>query len=107
MESNYISMSKEVTEIKSLILSPPTVEPGHRTNAGSTVMTNVNSGDDLQLDLQLDLSLLFMAEAEANRPWLSIGIDAWIQAGRWWLMKVCSLHLRRCMLIIFRPKLFY
>jgi hypothetical protein len=30
-----------------------------------------------------------MAKAEVNgRSWSSIGIDDWIQAGKWWLMKV-------------------
>ncbi len=50
MESDYNSMSKEVTEIKSFILSAPTLGPGHRVNAGSTAVTNDISGDELQLD---------------------------------------------------------
>ena len=32
-----------------------------------------------------------MKEAERFRPWLNIGFDDWMQAGKWWLIKV-----RRC-----------
>jgi hypothetical protein len=38
---------------------------------------------------QISLSQAFMKEAEMVRPWLATGLDEWIQAGRWWLMKVC------------------
>ncbi|KAE9369869.1 hypothetical protein N431DRAFT_345022 [Stipitochalara longipes BDJ] len=36
---------------------------------------------------QISLSQAFMKSAERTRPWLAIGFDEWIQAGRWWLMK--------------------
>ena len=39
---------------------------------------------------QISLSQALMVEAERVRPWLTTGIDEWIQGGRWWLMKVCS-----------------
>jgi hypothetical protein len=39
---------------------------------------------------QLLLPQAFMMEAEASRPWLVIGFDEWIRAGRWWLLKAQS-----------------
>lgn len=42
------------------------------------------------------ISATFMMNAEiGQRRWASIGVDEWIQAGRWWLMKVgASAYLR-------------
>lgn len=37
--------------------------------------------------LQLNAALMKTAEI-GQRKWSSIGVDEWIQAGRWWLMKV-------------------
>ncbi|KAF5261913.1 hypothetical protein FOXYS1_7378 [Fusarium oxysporum] len=37
------------------------------------------------------LSAVFLRSAEiGNRPWASIAIDDWLQAGKWWLLKVRS-----------------
>lgn len=37
----------------------------------------------------LKLNAELMKEAEVGqRKWSAIGVDEWIQAGRWWLMKV-------------------
>jgi hypothetical protein len=38
--------------------------------------------------LQLSLSEKLMKNAECLRPWVLIGLDLWLQAGRWWLIKV-------------------
>jgi hypothetical protein len=38
--------------------------------------------------LQLSLSEKLMQNAERSKPWVLIGIDLWLHAGRWWLMKV-------------------
>jgi hypothetical protein len=38
--------------------------------------------------LQLSLSEKLMKNAECSRPWVLIGLDLWLHAGRWWLMKV-------------------
>ncbi|KAJ4040630.1 hypothetical protein NW756_011013 [Fusarium oxysporum] len=36
-----------------------------------------------------ELSAAFLRSAEiGNRPWASIAIDDWLQAGKWWLLKV-------------------
>ncbi|EWG54500.1 hypothetical protein FVEG_12709 [Fusarium verticillioides 7600] len=38
-----------------------------------------------------ELSAAFLRSAEiGNRPWASIAIDDWLQAGKWWLLKVRS-----------------
>ncbi|EMT72840.1 hypothetical protein FOC4_g10004325 [Fusarium odoratissimum] len=35
-----------------------------------------------------ELSAAFLRSAETdNKPWASIGIDDWLQAGKWWLLK--------------------
>jgi hypothetical protein len=39
---------------------------------------------------QITLSQEFLKEAERNRSWLATGLDDWIRAGRWWLMKVMA-----------------
>ncbi|RFU73705.1 hypothetical protein TARUN_8545 [Trichoderma arundinaceum] len=45
----------------------------------------------LDPDIVLELTNIFLQKAESdNRPWASIGIDDWLQAGRWWLMKAQS-----------------
>lgn len=37
------------------------------------------------------LNAALMQNAEiGQRRWASIGVDEWIQAGRWWLLKVMS-----------------
>ena len=39
-------------------------------------------------------SLMLMKNAEVgNGKWLAIGVDEWIQAGRWWLMKVQRVNI--------------
>lgn len=43
----------------------------------------------LQEEVRIELSAAFLRSAETgNRPWASIGIDDWLQAGKWWLLKV-------------------
>ena len=36
----------------------------------------------------LSAGLMKQAE-EGGRKWSAIGVDDWIEAGKWWLMKVC------------------
>lgn len=40
------------------------------------------------MSFQITLSQIFLKEAERVRPWRATGLDEWINAGRWWLMKV-------------------
>jgi len=43
----------------------------------------------LKEEVRAELSAAFLRHAEiGNRPWASIGIDDWLQAGKWWLLKV-------------------
>ncbi|KAK7594722.1 hypothetical protein V3481_005723 [Fusarium oxysporum f. sp. vasinfectum] len=43
----------------------------------------------LDEEVRAELSAAFLRSAEiGNRPWASIGIDDWLQAGKWWLLKV-------------------
>ncbi|KAF4426535.1 hypothetical protein FACUT_9845 [Fusarium acutatum] len=43
----------------------------------------------LDEQVRAELSAAFLRSAETdNRPWASIGIDDWLQAGKWWLLKV-------------------
>jgi hypothetical protein len=39
---------------------------------------------------KISLSTTLMKNAEVFQPWSTIGVDQWIQAGKWWLMKVGS-----------------
>jgi hypothetical protein len=38
---------------------------------------------------KISLTTALMKNAEVLQPWNTIGADQWIQAGRWWLLKVC------------------
>ncbi|EXK43261.1 hypothetical protein FOMG_05894 [Fusarium oxysporum f. sp. melonis 26406] len=45
----------------------------------------------LDEEVRAELSAAFLRSAEiGNRPWASIGIDDWLQAGKWWLLKARS-----------------
>jgi hypothetical protein len=44
-------------------------------------------GDEL---FKVSLSATLMENAEVLQPWGSIRVDQWVQAGRWWLLKVRS-----------------
>jgi hypothetical protein len=40
--------------------------------------------------IKMSLSATLMKNAEIVQPWGTIGVDRWIQAGKWWLLKVGS-----------------
>ncbi len=40
--------------------------------------------DDL---FRTSLSAAFMKSAEVTQPWSTIGVDQWIESGRWWLLR--------------------
>lgn len=61
---------------------------GSGTSSGHPTLTVVDAKTSKILILQLNAALMKNAEA-GQRKWSSIGVDEWIQAGRWWLMKVC------------------
>ncbi len=37
---------------------------------------------------RLSLSAAFMKNAEIFQSWSTIGVDQWIESGRWWLLRV-------------------
>jgi hypothetical protein len=37
---------------------------------------------------KFSFSETLMTYAEALQPWSTIGLDQWVRAGRWWLLKV-------------------
>jgi hypothetical protein len=61
------------------------------------IQTSNSDNQDSQLSTQpslsviedevfkLSLSAAFMKDAEIVQPWGTIGVDRWIQAGKWWL----------------------
>ena len=44
------------------------------------------SGVDDEL-FKTALTSAFMTSAEVNQPWSTIGVDQWIESGRWWLLR--------------------
>ncbi|KAH7207543.1 hypothetical protein BKA60DRAFT_624307 [Fusarium oxysporum] len=48
----------------------------------------------LDTEVRAELSAAFLRSAETgNRPWATIGIDDWLQAGKWWLLKIAKISL--------------
>jgi hypothetical protein len=77
IRSQHDELLKRVEEIKAYIQTPPTVLNPPLITAS------------LDNDSQFQLTKAFMKSAEAQgRSWTSIGIDDWVQVGKWWLMKV-------------------
>lgn len=54
---------------------------------GSPMISCIGGGFKIPL---LSAELMKYAEV-GQRRWSSIGVDEWIQAGKWWLLKVYSL----------------
>ncbi len=60
-----------------------------QSNQLSTTVPFVPEADDDEI-LKTSLRIALMGSAEVLQPWDTIGADQWIQAGKWWLLKVCS-----------------
>ncbi|KAF5603515.1 hypothetical protein FPCIR_1256 [Fusarium pseudocircinatum] len=59
---------------------------GHRISPEGPLLNAPLDEED-----RAELSAAFLRNAEmSNRPWASIAIDDWLQAGKWWLLKVRS-----------------
>ena len=82
MESNHAAMLEELEGITARIKRMPTPS-NPQTSAVAKPFH-----ESLDFESPLALSQLFMPQAEIIQPWLSIGIDSWLQAGKWWLVKV-------------------
>jgi len=61
----------------------------NQDNQSSIVPLVSATGDDEIFQVSLSAALMENAE-EVLQPWNTIGADQWIQAGKWWLLKVCS-----------------
>jgi len=61
----------------------------NQDNQSSIVPLVSATGDDEIFQVSLSAALMENAE-EVLQPWNTIGADQWIQAGKWWLLKVYS-----------------
>ena len=82
IESSNKALEVDIRDIKSYIRA------SSRTQSQSSKLPLVSVVDDDVF--KVSLSAVLMKHAEVLQPWSSIGVDQWIQAGRWWLLKVGS-----------------
>lgn len=75
METITSKVEKGVNDIKDMIRSPA---------VGAPTISTIQ--DDRLFSVSLSQTL--MKNAEIGRKWSAIGVDEWIQAGSWWLLKV-------------------
>ena len=76
-----MALETDITEIKSYIqASSQTSKNQFSVPPSVSMVDNVTFRDSLGPAL--------MKNAEVLQPWATIGADQWIQAGRWWLLKV-------------------
>ncbi|KAF5632436.1 uncharacterized protein FTJAE_7546 [Fusarium tjaetaba] len=77
--SSINELRAKLDELRNLMI-------GHRISPeGPLLNAPLDDGD------RAELSAAFLRSAEiGNRPWASIAIDDWLQAGKWWLLKVRS-----------------
>lgn len=85
LQSDNQIMSENISQIKTLMIASTSSPELNRSIPNVPLIT---IGPDQ--DFQIKVSQLFMSKAEVARPWISYGIDVWMQAGRWWLLKACS-----------------
>ncbi|KAH7370918.1 hypothetical protein BKA65DRAFT_26170 [Rhexocercosporidium sp. MPI-PUGE-AT-0058] len=96
IESTNRFMAQQLSELAEL-LAATSIEPRQTfiapvTNSNVLDITPVVTIVKERF-LQLSLSEKLMKNAECSKPWVLIGLDLWLQAGRWWLIKAqSSLH---------------
>ena len=83
IESSTRALETDVMEIKGYIQASSKT---HDKQFSSLPLVSVVD-DEI---FKISLSAVLMKNAEVLQPWNTIGADQWIQAGRWWLMKVGS-----------------
>jgi hypothetical protein len=76
-------MSENISQIKTLMIAS-TPSPELNRSIPNVPLITISPDQDFQIKV----SRIFMSKAEVARPWVSFGIDVWMQAGRWWLLKV-------------------
>ena len=77
IESSTGALENDVREIKSHITGQQITE--------TPLIPSISSLDDDSDTLTLSASL--MQNAEILQPWSTIGVDQWIESGRWWLLR--------------------
>ena len=77
-----MALETDITEIKSYIQAS-----SQNSKNQFSVPPSVSMVDNVTFRDSLGAAL--MKNAEVLQPWATIGVDQWIQAGRWWLFKVC------------------
>jgi hypothetical protein len=83
IESSTRAIETDVTEIKDYIRASFRIKDNQ-----SSEPPLVSVVDDEVFKISLSATL--MKNAEVSQPWSAIGVDQWIQAGKWWLLKVGS-----------------
>lgn len=75
--------------IKSFIVRYQVIEPpseyASEANDVKSMNPSVSAVDDELF--KTSLSAAFMKSAEVTQPWSTIGVDQWIESGRWWLLR--------------------
>lgn len=79
-----MKLERRFSEIGDLIQN---LGNGAGTSSEQPTISAVDAKSSKIAILQLNAALMKTAEI-GQRKWSSIGVDEWIQAGRWWLMKV-------------------
>jgi hypothetical protein len=82
IESSNKALEDDIRDIKSYIRASST----NQSQSSKLPLVSVIDDDAFKVSL----SAALMKHAEVLQPWRSIGVDQWIQAGRWWLLKVGS-----------------
>ncbi|KAI9772340.1 MAG: hypothetical protein M1840_001089 [Geoglossum simile] len=80
IESSTRALETDVTEIKGYIRASSRTQ-GNQSSEPPLVSV---AGDEI---FRISLSAALMKNAEVLQPWSAIGIEQWIQAGKWWLLK--------------------
>lgn len=84
LELAFTTLETDIAEIKGFIReTAPKVERNEHFD-----LTSGPFGDDEPLPATLSAKL--MHNAQASQPWDAVGIERWIQIGRWWLLKVST-----------------
>ena len=60
-------------------------EDASKTTEKKSLNPSVSAIDDELF--KTSLSAAFMRNAEVTQPWITIGVDQWIESGRWWLLR--------------------
>ncbi|KAL2049934.1 hypothetical protein ABVK25_009801 [Lepraria finkii] len=77
IESSHAALEEDVKAIRSYIMSS-------QRNEKPQVPSLSAVDDEI---LKISLHAAFMRNAEVSQSWNTIGLDQWIDAGRWWLLR--------------------